>query len=600
MPVDGPPIRNPAHAEYTRRLGELRAEQSANQQRHEQLGIAKMIVAIVAVVFFIAGVAARHISLWILIPVAIFVLLEAMHGRVMQNLRRCSRLRAFYERGISRLDNTWMGTGETGERFLDPAHLYARDLDLFGKGSLFELLCTARTRAGEQALAGWLLRPAEAEEICTRQVAIVELRERLDLREDLAVLGESVRVGIQPDALVAWAESKPLFTSAGERAAATALAVLWVLSLGAWAAWGWILAPLASSAVNAWFWQPYGNRKREFIKPLEDAARDVGLLAEVLARLEREKFSSPKLNGLQKQLATNNVVASRAVARLRKLVDSLESRRNPFLKGIDPFVFWTLQLSFALSGWQKKYGSSLRAYVTAAGEMEALLALAGYHYENPEDVFAEFTEDAPCFDAQGFAHPLIPADRAVRNDLKLDRELQLMIISGPNMAGKSTFVRAVGTNAVLALCGAPVRARRLRISRLAVCASICILDSLQGGMSHFYAEIARLKQITDAASGTAPVLFLLDELLQGTNSHDRRIGAAAVVKSLVARGAIGMVTTHDLALTQIADSLGTQAANVHFEDRLEDGKLLFDYRLSPGIVQTSNALDLMRSIGLEV
>jgi len=600
MPVDGPPIRNPAHAEYTRRLGELRAEQSANQQRHEQLGIAKMIVAIVAVVFFIAGVAARHISLWILIPVAIFVLLEAMHGRVMQNLRRCSRLRAFYERGISRLDNTWMGTGETGERFLDPAHLYARDLDLFGKGSLFELLCTARTRAGEQALAGWLLRPAEAEEICTRQVAIVELRERLDLREDLAVLGESVRVGIQPDALVAWAESKPLFTSAGERAAATALAVLWVLSLGAWAAWGWILAPLASSAVNAWFWQPYGNRKREFIKPLEDAARDVGLLAEVLARLEREKFSSPKLNGLQKQLATNNVVASRAVARLRKLVDSLESRRNPFLKGIDPFVFWTLQLSFALSGWQKKYGSSLRAYVTAAGEMEALLALAGYHYENPEDVFAEFTEDAPCFDAQGFAHPLIPADRAVRNDLKLDRELQLMIISGPNMAGKSTFVRAVGTNAVLALCGAPVRARRLRISRLAVCASICILDSLQGGMSHFYAEIARLKQITDAASGTAPVLFLLDELLQGSNSHDRRIGAAAVVKSLVARGAIGMVTTHDLALTQIADSLGTQAANVHFEDRLEDGKLLFDYRLSPGIVQTSNALDLMRSIGLEV
>jgi DNA mismatch repair ATPase MutS len=153
---------------------------------------------------------------------------------------------------------------------------------------------------------------------------------------------------------------------------------------------------------------------------------------------------------------------------------------------------------------------------------------------------------------------------------------------------------------VLAFCGAPVRAQRLRISRLAVCASICILDSLQGGMSHFYAEIARLKQITDVASGSAPVLFLLDELLQGTNSHDRRIGAAAIVKSLVGSGAIGMLTTHDLALTQIADLLGTHAANVHFADRLEDGKLLFDYRLSPGIVQTSNALDLMRSIGLEV
>ena len=600
MPVDAPPIRNRAHAEYTRRRGELRAEQSAYQRRHERLGIAKVIVSLVAVFFFIAGIAARHISLWILIPVAIFVLLEVAHGRVIESLRRCSRLRAFYERGLSRLDNTWMGTGETGERFLDPAHLYARDLDLFGKGSLFELLCTARTRAGEQALAGWLLQPACAEEIGARQAAIVELRERLDLREDLAVLGESVRVGIQPDALVAWAESEPVFTSSGERAVAIVLAGLWLLSLAAWAWWGWQLAALGTSLVNIWFGYRYQARKRDLTKPLEDAARDVDLLAVVLAQLERDKFLSPKLVALQNKLLTNGMPASRAVARLRKLVDSLESRRNPFLKAIDPFVFWTLQLSFALSAWQKRFGRSLREYVSAAGEMEALVALAGYAYENPDDVFAEFTEDAPCFDAQEFAHPLIPADRAVRNDLKLDRELQLLIISGPNMAGKSTFVRTVGANAVLALCGAPVRARRLRISRLRVCASICILDSLQGGMSRFYAEIARLKQITDAASGSAPVLFLLDELLQGTNSHDRRIGSAAVVKSLVAHGAIGMVTTHDLALTQIADSLGTHAANVHFQDRLEDGKLLFDYRLSPGIVQTSNALDLMRSIGLEV
>jgi hypothetical protein len=600
MPVAAPPSRNRAHAEYTRRLGELRIEQSAYQRRHEQLGIAKVIVALVALFFFVSGIAARHISLWIALPVAIFVLLEATHGRVMQKLRRSSGLRTFYERGVSRLDNTWMGTGETGERFVNPTHLYARDLDLFGKGSLFELLCTARTRAGEQALAGWLLQPVPAEEVGARQAAIVELRERLDLREDLAVLGENVRVGIQPDALVAWAESEPVFTSVGERAVATTLAGLWLLSLVAWAAWGWQLAALGASLVNVWFGYRYRARKRNLTKPLEDAARDVGLLAEVLARLERDEFSSPKLVALQKKLVTNGLAASRAVARLRKLVDSLESRRNPFLKAIDPFVFWTLQLSFALSAWQKRFGRSLRDYVTAAGEMEALLALAGYAYENPADVFAEFTQDTPCFDAQEFAHPLIPADRAVRNDLKLDHELQLMIISGPNMAGKSTLVRAVGTNAVLALCGAPVRARRLRISRLAVCASICILDSLQGGMSHFYAEIARLKQITDAASGSAPVLFLLDELLQGTNSHDRRIGSAAVVKSLVAHGAIGMVTTHDLALTQIADSLGTLAANVHFQDRLEDGQLLFDYRLSPGIVQTSNALDLMRSIGLEV
>jgi DNA mismatch repair ATPase MutS len=175
-----------------------------------------------------------------------------------------------------------------------------------------------------------------------------------------------------------------------------------------------------------------------------------------------------------------------------------------------------------------------------------------------------------------------------------------VIISGPNMAGKSTFVRAVGVNAVLAQCGAPVRARKLRISPLAVAASVCVLDSLQGGVSRFYAEITRLKLIMDMAQKETPVLFLLDELLSGTNSHDRRIGADAIVRGLFRRNAIGLVTTHDLALAEIATAVGTQAANVHFEDRLDGAELRFDYRLTPGIVQTSNALALMRSIGLDV
>jgi DNA mismatch repair ATPase MutS len=234
------------------------------------------------------------------------------------------------------------------------------------------------------------------------------------------------------------------------------------------------------------------------------------------------------------------------------------------------------------------------------GEIEALSDLAGYAYEHPQDVFPEFTDEAPLFDAEGLAHPLIPENRAIRNDVILGSDLRLIIISGPNMAGKSTFIRSVGINAVLAQCGAPVRARKLRLSRLAVGASVCVLDSLQGGISRFYAEITRLKVIADLTDGPLPVLFLLDELLQGTNSHDRRIGAEAVVRNLLKRGAVGLLTTHDLALAEIAVSMGATAANFHFEDHLEEGKLRFDHRLSPGIVQTSNALQLMRSIGLDV
>ena len=294
------------------------------------------------------------------------------------------------------------------------------------------------------------------------------------------------------------------------------------------------------------------------------------------------------------------MIASRSIARLNRRVDFLVSRRHLALQAVDPFVFWSLQWTLAIEAWRNKFGPAIRAWLAPLGEMEALLDLAGYAYEHPGDVFPVFTEGAPLFDAVGLAHPLIPEDRAVRNDLTLGRDLRLIIISGPNMAGKSTFIRSVGINAVLAQCGAPVRAHKLQLSRLSVGASVCVLDSLQGGISRFYAEITRLKAIADLTDRPMPVLFLLDELLQGTNSHDRRIGAEAVVRNLLKRGAIGLLTTHDLALAEIAVDVGAQGANFHFEDHLEDGKLRFDHRLSPGIVQTSNALQLMRSIGLDV
>jgi len=204
------------------------------------------------------------------------------------------------------------------------------------------------------------------------------------------------------------------------------------------------------------------------------------------------------------------------------------------------------------------------------------------------------------FTVEGLAHPLLASEQAVPNDLRLGSELRVMIVSGPNMSGKSTLIRAVGINAVLAQCGAPVRARRLRMSRLQLGASICVLDSLHGGVSRFYAEITRLKLIVELTAGPLPVVFLLDELLGGTNSDDRRVGAEAVVRSLVAKGAIGLITTHDLALTLMAHDLNGQAQNFHFEDRIEDGRLRFDYSLVPGVATSSNALKLMRSIGLEV
>jgi DNA mismatch repair ATPase MutS len=328
--------------------------------------------------------------------------------------------------------------------------------------------------------------------------------------------------------------------------------------------------------------------------------KGLGLLGAVMARFERETFSAPKLIELQAKLRTEGIAPSRAIRQLGRLSERLESSSNLIVVAVNRYVFYTLRIVFAIEAWHEKFGASVRVWIDAIGQLEALSSLAAYSYEHPADRFPEFTSDAPCFEAEDFAHPLLPSGSAIRNDIALGGDLRLVIISGPNMAGKSTFVRAVGINAVLAQCGAPVRARWLRISPLGVAASVCVLDSLQGGISRFYAEILRVKAAIDLASGPLPVLFLLDELLGGTNSQDRRVGAQMVVKTLVDRGAIGLITTHDLALAEIADALAPQAANFHFEDRIEDGQLRFDYRLSRGVVRTSNALQLMRSIGIDV
>ncbi len=594
------PIDDP-RAEYVRRLEVWKTTQAIYESQHRSLGVAQLAFGGVTLLVIGLSLVAKLISvLWVLAPLFAIVVLAILHERVLKRRGRCLRTVAYYGRALARIDNRWMGAGETGERFQSASHPYSRDLDVFGVGSLFELLSTARTRVGQETLAQWLLAPASPDQVHSRQAAMTDLRTRLDLREDLAVLAEEAHSLAPADVLAAWGEGEPLLASGVLRFASAMLACVWLLSLAAWAVWGLGYPALVISAVNVSLNLAYRRRVGKAVSDAESAAHDLGLFAAVLARLEAEQFAASRLVGLQEALQSQGRPPSFQIARLNRLMEYLDSRRNLIVKSIDLFVLWTLQCACAVEAWRKQTGPAIRGWLATVGEFEALSALGGYAYEHPADVFPEFAETSPCFEAEGLAHPLLLDRDAVRNDLRLGGDLRVIIISGPNMAGKSTLVRAVGINAVLAQCGAPVRARRLRLSPLAVGASICVLDSLQGGVSRFYAEIRRLKQIIDLTRGPLAVLFLLDEFLQGTNSQDRRLGAEAMVRSLVGHGAIGLVTTHDLALAQIAEGLGPRAANAHFEDRLEDGKLIFDYRLQPGVVKTSNALNLMRSIGLDV
>jgi DNA mismatch repair ATPase MutS len=326
----------------------------------------------------------------------------------------------------------------------------------------------------------------------------------------------------------------------------------------------------------------------------------LSLLLALLARFEREPFDSPRLCQLRAELDTAGVPASRQISHLVRLVDWLEAQGNLLFALIAPLVLWNTQFAFAIEAWRARCGLSIARWLAAIGELEALAALSTYAYENPTDPFPEIADQGTCFQAEGLCHPLIAKDRCVANDVRLGTEPQLLIVSGSNMSGKSTLLRTIGANTVLAFAGAPVRAKRLLVSRVIIGATLRIQDSLQAGRSRFFAEITRVQQLLEMAKGTPPLLFLLDEVLQGTNSHDRRIGAEAIVRTLTMRGAIGLLTTHDLALTQIADLLGHRAANVHFEDQFQEGQMTFDYRIHPGVVQHGNALALMRAIGIEV
>jgi len=587
---------------YQARLASRRAELTELERTDRRISGLRFLVFLAAAALIWPVVMTRSLSwVWLIPPAIVFAALVWLHERVIRRRTAGQRAVAFYEGGLGRLDDRWPGAGLAGEEFLEPEHPYADDLDLFGRGSLFELLCTARTRAGERTLAAWLLEPASPDEIRARQEAVRELRPALDLREDLARLGDGTRGEDDPESLIAWAAAPPRLTSLRPVGVAGFLGAANLVAVGLWLLTDAGPLPLLPAALaSAALVLPFRSRVRRVLADAGRPEHELALLSGVLARLERERFVSPWLARLRAALDVDGALPSRRIARLARLIELRDSRRNMIFLPLASLFLLGTQLAFALERWRAASGPAVARWLEAVGRIEALGAVAGLAYERPHDVFPEIVDHGPRFEGRELGHPLLPREQCVRNDVSLGTPLRLLLVSGSNMSGKSTLLRTVGVHAVLAQAGAPVRAAALTLSPLSIGASMNLRDSLREGTSHFYAEIKRMRRLMDLGDGERPLLFLLDELLHGTNSHDRRIGAEALIRELVGRGAIGLVTTHDLALAEIADSMGPEAANVHFEDRVHDGRMVFDYRLKPGVVAGSNALELMRGVGLKV
>jgi len=587
-------------AEYSARLESRRA----TLQRYDKLDSTISFLRLAAAGAFLIAAwliwTSAALPGWTLLAsTAVFFGLVIYHDRVFRKRDRARKTVRFYEEGIARIEDRWIGRGRSDFTLAGESHLYAPDLDIFGKASLFELLCTARTSSGEATLANWLCSPAVRDEILLRQQAIDEMRNNLDLREDFAVLGDDVRSAIRPE-LARWSEAPATLNSAAGRRAAFGLAILNTGAVLYYMIAGAALPVMCILPLSIVFARMQRRRVLSVLGAIEEPQRELKVLRLALERLERERFQSPKLVGLQAALQKERQSSSEEIRKFLRLTVLVDSQRNQFFRPISYVLMWGTQFAYAIENWRRRNGPEVARWLAAVGELEALCALAGYAYEHPNDPFPEIVDGGPLLDAQELRHPLLPSDKCVPNSVKLGGELQLFVVSGSNMSGKSTLLRTIGVNVALALAGAPVRARSFRVSPVNMGATLRVQDSLQTGTSRFYAEIQRLRQIVDLTAEPLPVLFLLDEILHGTNSHDRAIGAEGIMRGLIDHRAIGLVTTHDLALARAAEALAPRAANVHFEDHLENGKMIFDYRLRPGVVQKSNALELMRTVGLNV
>ena len=451
-------MRDP-RAEYDRRLDAWRARIIALDAAHLRVSNLRLLIAGAAAVAGWLAFGRNAISpLWIFGIVAGFIALMVVHARLLERRERARRAERWYVRGLDRLNGTWPGKGRHGGRFLVD-HPYARDLDLFGPGSLFELLNTASTEAGEETLADWLRAPASIPEIGARQTAAAELRENIDFREDLAVLAAESEVS-RTGSLASWATAAPAGLT---RAAQTALAgsgamtaaVTWLV-LNERLAARWLIIWLLAEFVIALVWR---RQVHLVLSRIATPDRDLALLGGLLSRIETERVSAPRLVELQAVFVTDGVSPSRRIAKLRRLVSWLDSTRNQMFAPIALALLLPQQLAVAIDRWHGAYGPRVVLWLKAIGELEALSATGTYAFEHPNDPFPTLVDSGPLFDARSLGHPLMVDERSVRNDVALGGGAAgIMVISGSNMSGKSTLLRSVGVNVVLAQAGAPVRA----------------------------------------------------------------------------------------------------------------------------------------------
>lgn len=603
-----------AQQRYRDRLAELGAEATRLDRRDRRLSTARGLTFLLTAGPALYGAFQPWTWQWAVVGVvaAAFVLFVVLHALLSTKQFDNQRRRALCEQGLARMSGSYRAPDDQerlrGERFRQAEHDYGWDLDLFGAGSLFELLCTCRTWPGESTLANWLMTPARRDELERRQGAVRELARAPSLREELNLEGFKA-AGTETDTgpLEIWAQQRSEPTV--HRPALllpSALLVLVTIALlvldGATGA-PWARAWIGTSSLQIVLYVVLRRRLETVIGPVCERHAPLGRFRAIIALLELQRFEEPLLQDEQAALqGGDGVKASTEMGRLERIVSLAALRYHPLVHvPANALLLWDLWCAWALDRWRRRTGPQVTRWLGAVGSLEALGSLATFADEHPGFAWPRFVDGPARFEANGLGHPLLPPDRRVANDVTLGERPAALLITGSNMSGKSTLLRAIGVNAVLAHAGAPVCAGELRTTELRVRTSMRVDDSLEQGVSRFFNELHRIKRVLDGAESEGPpVLFLLDEMLHGTNSRERNIGARAIVHRLIEVGAIGALCTHDLGLVSLEERSEGRVRNVHFTDHVADGQMAFDYRLKTGPVATPNALRLMRQVGIQV
>ena len=587
---------------YRQRLESATRMMLSLQRRDRRFVRARTVLFLVLIVLGAWLVGDSQAAIPCTVAAALLVLTVVAHRPTLVRLRSTIRIQQWYSSCLQRLTRHWRELPDHGEEFVSAEHPWSGDLDLFGHGSLFQKLCQCRVLPSRRMLARWMTEVPEAEVVRSRQQMAESLRSELDLRERLAVIEDASNWNATESTLDRWAaeSAKPLppwIVLLSAVFGITGVVLLCLVATGKLTVSWLVLVLLAQTPLR----MLTRAQIRAVVAAVDSVDQALRQLSRILKELEVHAFSDPRVNDLQKILTARGHRASAQIRLLSHRIGWLNNAtRNQFLIPFAWLFGLTVLLTDRIERWRVRYGALIPDWIDASAELEVLLTMGAWSFDNADASIPNISDGAPLFAAEDLGHPLLSNQECVRNDVGLTQKRALMLISGSNMSGKSTLLRSIGVNLVLTWCGGRVNAKTLTTTSFQMGTVMRVSDSLIEGRSLFFSVVSRLRQVVDLTDGSRPVLFLLDEILNGTNSNDRRRGAEAVIRSLLDRGALGLVTTHDLELTRIVRSMDGLAANYHFEDQITDGAMTFDYRLRDGVVERSNAIELMRMMGLDV